>query len=108
MYVEHNCTFHHEGRTYEAGGAVVMGDYAVAYIGKPDGRDWSTHVGNSVGPLTNWRGETIGRYRIVSSWLQGFSHPLTRMYQIEATIDGVTYTGRGQGKGMIWRGKRKA
>ena len=30
------------------------------------------------------------------------------MHQIEAVIDGVTYTGRGFRVGMIWRGKRKA
>jgi hypothetical protein len=29
------------------------------------------------------------------------------MYQIEATIDGVGYTGRGGGDGMIWKGRRK-
>lgn len=30
------------------------------------------------------------------------------MYQIEATVDGITYTGRGAGVGMIYKGKRKA
>ena len=29
-------------------------------------------------------------------------------YQGEATINGVRYTGRTMGTGMIWRGKRKA
>lgn len=30
------------------------------------------------------------------------------MLQIEATVDGVTYTGRGFGEDMVYRGKRKA
>ncbi len=88
-YLETDCTFTVGGRTFEAGGAVVTPAYAIGY---PAG-DGHT--------LNDWHGRPIGICRFKSQ----IRHDL---YQIEATIDGVTYTGRGGGVNMLWRGKRKA
>lgn len=88
--------FVHEGREFAARGATVTAEYATAYPG--DG-----------GILKDWSGAAIGTWRKVASWFvadpRGYSR--TAMYQIEAVIDGRTYTGRGQGLGMLWRGKAK-
>lgn len=94
MFIEQDCRFEHAGRTFESGGAVVTPDYAVAYPGKD-------------GKLTDWHGHELGTWRAVASWRVN-SYVGSRMYQIEATIAGVTYTGRGFGEGMLWRGHRKA
>ena len=93
-YVEKNCCIVHEGRKLCAGGAVVTEGYIVAY---PQKR----------GTLTDWRGRKIGTWREIASW--PISSPYSPvMYQIEAKVDGVLYTGRGLGISMIYRGKRKA
>jgi len=57
--------------------------------------------------ITDWRGGTLGPARIVTSWATPHSHVSTRMYQVEATLDGVTYTGRTAGMSMAWRGRPK-
>ena len=59
------------------------------------------------GILHTWHGEAIGSWKATSSW------PIrswvgSKMYQIEARIGDVIYTGRGFGEGMIFKGKRKA
>lgn len=59
----------------------------------------------AIGPLNDWNGNKIGTARIVSSWATPKSYVSSRMYQIEATIDGVRYTGRGAGSGMVWGGR---
>ena len=97
-YIERNCTF----RGYESGGAVVTPEYAVAYIGKGKGKDGAFI-------LTNWHGTLMTRnVKITASWKTPRSYVSDRMYQVEATIDGVRYTGRTPGTGMSWRGKRTA
>ena len=58
--------------------------------------------------ITGWNGQPIGIAEIVAAWRTPYSHISTTMYQIEATINGVVYTGRGAGHNMVWRGKRKA
>jgi hypothetical protein len=54
-----------------------------------------------------WDGTDLGSCCVVASWPVG-SWRGDRMYQIEATIKGRTYTGRGLGDGMLWRGRIKA
>jgi hypothetical protein len=49
-------------------------------------------------PIGTWRSVSAWR---VNSWIG--SH----MHQIEAVIDGVTYTGRGFGEGMALTGRPK-
>lgn len=85
----------HEGRSFSAWGAVVTPDAAAAYLGAD-------------GVLTNWQGEPIGTYRVVSTWRTPRSFVSSRMRQVEATIGGVRYTGRSAGVGMLWKGKRVA
>lgn len=93
-YIEADCIFRHDGRDFEAGGAVVLPDSIIAYPG-PDG------------VLQDWHGNVLGTWRATSSWPVR-SYIGSRMYQIEARVAGVVYTGRGFGVGMIYRGKRKA
>ncbi len=93
-YVETDCTFTHEGHTFESGGACVTDDYVVAYPA-------------ANGVLTNWHGEPIGTWHKVARW-RVHSFIGTHMHQIEALVDGVWYTGRGFGVGCIYKGKRKA
>ena len=82
-----------EGKEYGALGAFVSAEYATAYPGKD-------------GILYNWGTEKLGTWRIVASWPVR-SWMGSRMLQIEAVIDGRTYTGRGFGEGMVWNGKIK-
>lgn len=82
-----------DGREFTALGAVVTEDSATGYINGSD--------------LTDWESKRIGSVRVVSSWPMPRSWQGSRMYQIEATINGIVYTGRGFGNGMLWRGKRK-
>ena len=93
-YVETDCTIEHEGRTFEAGGAIVTPDRILAYPGEG-------------GVLTDWHGRQLGTWREVARW-RVHSWIGSHMCQIEARVDGVTYTGRGFGVGCIYRGKRKA
>ena len=94
VWVEPDTFFEHKGRRYEAGGAVITPDWAVGYLGKK-------------GVLTDWHGNSIGTYKIVSSWPTPQSFVSSRMYQVEAVVDDVVYTGRSAGEGMIFKGKRK-
>lgn len=102
VYVEKDCTFEHEGRKFESGGAVVTPDSATGYP-KFD----REYVG-ATGIMCDWHGNTLGTAKIVSRWATPRSVYSSHMYQIESTIDGVKYTGRGNGSGMVWNGKRKA
>ena len=92
-YIEQDCTIRHGGQDYTAGGAVITAGLLIAYPAKD-------------GALTDWHGRTIGTWRAVSSWRVN-SFIGSRMYQIEAVVNGATYTGRGFGEGMIYRGRPK-
>lgn len=94
VYVETDCTITHEGREYTSGGAYYDGRNITAYP-----------AGN--GNLCDWHGNRIGLYVIVSRWPVN-SWIGSEMCQIDAYVDGVWYTGRGFGDGMLYRGKRKA
>ncbi len=89
----------HAGRTFDALGSVVSPTYAAGY---PDFAPNATR-----GRLRSWDGADLGACRIVSAWRTPRSWTSSHMYQIEATIDGITYTGRGGGHGMLWRGRPK-
>lgn len=101
IFIETDCVISYEGKTFESGGAVVTPEYAIGYP-KFDGGEF---VGVT-GVMQDWHGNRLGTCRIVSSWLTPRSFVSFHMYQIEALINGVRYTGRGAGNGMIWRGKR--
>lgn len=94
-YIETDCTFTHEGRTFESGGAVVSDNEIWAYVGKD-------------GTLTNWHGAKLGTCRVLSSWRTPHSGWSDRMYSFECFVNGVRYVGRGCGVGMIVRARRSA
>jgi len=93
-YREKNCTINLGGKTFESGGAVVVGNQIIAYLGKN-------------GELTTWHGKKIGTFRIVSTWRTPNSYVSSKMHQVEATVKGRVYTGRSAGVGMIFKGKLK-
>ena len=100
-YIETDCKVTFQGRTFESGGAMITDDFIIGYPTK-DGR------------LLNWNGtELLGHIRITGAWPAVFfgkrSWMGEHLFQIEVkTLDGVFYTGRGFGSGMLYRGKRKA
>ena len=97
-----NCTITHQGKTFQSGGAVVTPDYCVGYVGaQPDNQTEGAQR-----TLTDWHGATIGTIRLTSTWRTPRSYVSSRMYQAYAVVDGVTYTGRTCGTGMIFKGKR--
>jgi hypothetical protein len=102
-YVEQDCIVHHNGRDFHADGAVVTESFAIAYL-KFEGpeRPYATGI------ATDWRGHRIGTARIVAKWATERSFYASHMLQVECCINGVKYTGRGAGNGMIWKGKRCA
>ena len=87
-------TFEFQGKEFTSGGAFVSPTHAVGY---PDN-----------GTLRAWDGTVLGTCRIVSRWATPNSWLSSHQCQVEATIDGIRYTGRGAGNGMLWRGRRKA
>lgn len=70
--------------------------------------DEITGYPGAAGILKDWHGNPIGKWRITSTWATPRSYVSSTMHQIEATIGGGVYTGRGAGENMAWRGKRKA
>jgi len=96
-YIESNCTISHAGRSYTANGAVVTADRVVAYPG-------------ANGILNDWHGQPIGTYHVISSRPAVFfghrSWMADRYFYMRATINGVRYSLRGFGEGMIATGKR--
>lgn len=86
------------GKEYESGGAFHHPDSDIA-IGYLSADETS---------ITGWSGAPIGSARIVSMWDTPRSFLSSEMFQIEANIGGVIYTGRSAGSGMLWKGKRKA
>ena len=94
-FVETDCTFDFQGRSFESGGAFCDGARIVAYPGKD-------------GILNDWHGRPIGRWRATSTWRTPSSFVSPTMSSIVATVDGTVYVGRGAGEGMIFRGRRKA
>ena len=104
-YVETDCTFEHEGRSFESGGAVITPDYVIGYVG--DVLE-EFPIGAKLRALTNWHGLQIGTIRLTSSWRTPRSYVSSHYYQAYAKVDGVTYTGRTAGKGMIFKGRRAA
>lgn len=93
-YVERDCTFEFDGKKFTEGGALVTDRCIIAYP-------------KANGILGDWHGNEIGTWRIVSSWKTPRSFYSSTMHQIESTVDGIVYTGRGAGTGMIYKGKAK-
>jgi len=96
-YVERDCIVTHEGRSFEAGGAVVTPEVCIGYVGK---------VANGHRELTDWHGKPIGTILLGNGWPTPRNYLSSRMYQAYATVNGVTYTGRTGGEGLSFKGKR--
>lgn len=96
-FVEKNCVVEFQGRKFEAGGAVVTENYLVAY---PDKN----------GRLNDWRGNQIGTWRVISSRPAVFfgyrSCFSSRYFYMRATVNGVVYSLRGFGEGMVAKGRK--
>jgi hypothetical protein len=56
------------------------------------------------GDLTDRQGNRLGTYKITSTWHVGRHRD--PIHQVCALVDGVTYTGRSQGEGYVFRGRR--
>lgn len=95
MFIEENCTFVHKGRGFTSGGAAITEKYLVAYLGK-------------AGVLTDWHGNEIGTYRIISTWKTPRSFLSSSMSAVHARVDGRLYKGRSAGEGMIFSGRLAA
>ena len=86
--------FEFQGKTYVAHGATVDEQYCIGYLG--DDRKLQTSGG-----------AVLGRYRITATWrMPRTCWVSSTQHQVEATVQGRTYTGRSFGKGMIFRGRR--
>jgi hypothetical protein len=95
LYFEGNCTVEYQGRKFTQLGAAIGGGRVIAYLG-------DNHK------LTDWHGMELGTWREISSWRQVSSKGMvTTIHQVEVMVDGLTYTGRSQGKGTIFHGKLK-
>ena len=105
IYIEKDCTISHNGQTFESGGAVVTPKVIIAYVGKVSETQGPEYRLQGNRDLTNWHGAIIGRIRLAKSWATPRSHVSSKMYQAYATVDGITYTGRTAGEGMIFKGK---
>lgn len=104
-YIERDCTFTHEGHTFESGGAAFNDAYLIAYP--------SDEVTNHGYALKDWHGNIIGTWRKVSSvasWRmfgRGGSYMGDTYYFMRGKLtDGREYALRGFGVGMVAKGKR--
>lgn len=86
---------------------IIRDDEVVPASGGATG-EWAVgYMSADMKRVTDWHGHLLGTARVVTSWpLQG-SYLSDRMFQVEATIDGRTYTGRTMGANMLWRGRVK-
>ena len=100
-FIERDCTFTHDGRTFKAGGAVITDEVVIGYVGKAGDIDGCR-------TLTDWHGARIGRVRLLRSWRTPRSYVSDRMWQAEAVVNGRTYTGRTAGESMIFKGRETA
>jgi len=88
-------SFTHEGKTFTSGGAHIDPEKATAYVSS-DGLF-----------LTTWNGKILALLHVTAKWATPRSFVSPEMWQAEATINGVQYTGRTAGPGMVWKGRRK-
>lgn len=110
--------FEHEGKAYTPDGLLPEGadvtahnkaleEAELSYIAsKPD--RLIAYLSSDMHRVTTWTGAELGTARVVKSWRMPHSWQSSRQYQVECVINGVLYTGRSMGGGMLWRGQRKA
>lgn len=66
----------------------------------------SERIGGT-GIVTDFQGKKIGTYVVTSKWKTPKSYVSSTMLQVDARIDGNTYTGRSAGNNMLFNGKLK-
>jgi hypothetical protein len=99
VYIEKDCTVEFEGKKFTEGGAFVSPVYAIGYL------KFDREYLYATGKVTTWHGEYLGEAQIVARW-KVKSYMADEMMQVICIINGVKYTGRSFGNGMIWKGKR--
>lgn len=96
-FIEPDCTVEFNGQKFTSGGAFVSDSHIIAYPAE-------------CGILNDWHGNKIGTYRVISRRLAIFfgrpSWQGSHYYFMRARVNGVTYSLRGFGVGMIATGKR--
>lgn len=95
MDSEADCGFEFRGKRYEANGAMITPHWVIGYMS------------SDLTKLLSWKGVELGNARVVTSWRTPSSYVSDRYYQIEVTVNGVVYTGRSAGAGMLYKGKVK-
>lgn len=97
MYIEQDCTVEFNGQSFSSGGAVVTPEYLIAYP--------STN-----GELHDWHGNKIGTWKLISERPAIFfghrSFMADTYCYMRARVNGVQYSLRGFGEGMVARGRR--
>jgi len=93
--IEADCAITFHGISYTANGAMVTEKWIIAYMGA------------DMASVTDWHGHKLGNATIKTSWATPTSYASDRCYQVDATVNGITYTGRTGGGGMIYKGKVK-
>jgi len=99
-----------DGRGFAETGTVIFEEREFASGGAwyhPDADRIVGYLSEDCRRLCTWSGEYLGTARVTARWRTPRSYVSSEMCQVEATVDGVTYTGRSCGGGMLYRGKRK-
>ena len=100
-YSEGQCTVEYEGREFSSNGAEVTDNYLLAY-GK-----FKKEILGEKGEITNWKGDKLGDAWIVGKWRTPNGFISSYQYQYDVLINGIWFTARGLGSGMLCRGRRK-
>lgn len=94
-------TIEFHGSKFASGVAHVDPNFACGYPSFVD-----DYIG-AIGEMKAASNEVLGNCFIISRWRTPRSYVSNFMCQIEAYINGIWYTGRGGGSGLLWLGKRK-
>jgi hypothetical protein len=102
MKFSEEATIEFQGVGYTAGSGYVDDERCIGYPHFPKGEYQFAR-----GELRSGQGKVLGTCKITSIWRTPRSYVSSTMCQIEAVVDGKTYTGRGAGHGMLFKGRRK-
>jgi hypothetical protein len=102
-------TIEFQGQKFTAGGAYLTPTEAYGYPEFPrDKRGWPVEYVGQCGVINAADGSFMGHCWITGCWRTPRSFVSSHYHQIEALIQGVYYTGRSAGHGMLWHARRKA